>query len=271
MIRSALALALAPLALGLLLATFSGEPVSAALNQAQLAGVKAAPQPGATLPLGAVVAGRDGETRPLGQWLGPRPALLVLADTRCTQLCGPILSIAAHALRGSGLRPGVDYDLVVFGFNPAARASDGEAMRAAELGADSDLGRNALFLSGPPATVEAVEKALDYTAVYDKAADRFAHPAEVFALTSGGRVSRMLGGLSLEAETVRLALVEAGQGRIGTFADRLHILCYGLDPAIGTHTATIVMALRVGAALTLAGLGLAFVALRRRPAVGTRA
>ena len=57
------------------------------------------------------------------------------------------------------------------------------------------------------------------------------------SLTPEGHVSRVLNGLALDPDTVRLALVEAGQGRIGSLVDRLHVLCYGLDPLTGASTA----------------------------------
>ncbi len=65
---------------------------------------------------------------------------------------------------------------------------------------------------------------------------------------------------------MRLALVEAGQGRIGSLVDRLHVLCYGLDPLTGASTGLAQTMLRTGATLTLS----APVASRSSPSGGAR-
>lgn len=248
-------------AFGVLLST---APVFA-LTRAELAAVQAVPAQGASVPQELVFADGGGTIKPLRAWLGDRPAVLILADYRCTQLCGPILAIAARALTDSGLAPGRDYDLVAVGLDPDASAADAGAMRAAQLAPYRALDGAAVFLTGTPDDVGRLESALGYTAVRDEDAGRYAHPATVFVLAPGGAVSRMLDGLSLDAETTRLALVEAGQGRIGTLADRIHVLCYGPDPASGRYTDTIQTALRIAATLMLAGFGSALVyALRTR-------
>ena len=88
-------------------------------------------------------------------------------------------------------------------------------------------------------------------------------------LSGDGAVSRVLNGLSVEPGTVRLALVEAAQGRIGTLGDRLHLLCYGLGPAVGLYDVFVARALKIGAGLMLAGFGVfALLSLRRRDGRG---
>jgi protein SCO1/2 len=75
-----------------------------------------------------------------------------------------------------------------------------------------------------------------------------------------------LSGLALDPGSLRLALVEAGAGRVGTFADHVRLLCYGFDPAAGTYTAAIGRWLAIAAAATLLVLGACFMLLMRAPA-----
>ena len=153
------------------------------------------------------------------------------------------------------------------GLDPKDSAADARAMRLNEIG-DGALATASVLLQADEKTVTAITAAVGYRYAYDPAIDQFAHPAEVFVLTADGRVARTLSGLGLDAADLRLALVEAGEGQIGTFADRLHLLCYGFDPAKGIYTPTIQRWLAVSAALTLlalaAGIGLM---LLRRPAM----
>ena len=74
--------------------------------------------------------------------IGGRPALLIIADYRCTQLCGSILGIAARALSAGGLLARSRlHALVVVGFNPEASAADAKTMRDQELAAYPELER----------------------------------------------------------------------------------------------------------------------------------
>ena len=73
----------------------------------------------------------------------------------------------------------------------------------------------------------------------------------------------MLSGLGLDADGLRLALVEAGEGRTGGLGDRIRLLCYGYDPVRGLYTPLIGRLLEAGAAATLAALALFLLLLRR--------
>jgi protein SCO1 len=238
-------------------------PARAALSEAQLATVQAAPQHAARVPLD--LSFTDLRRRiTLGAAMGGRPSLLMLADYRCTQLCGSMLGIAAQALHASGLKPQADFNLILVGFNPDARATDAAAMRDGEIAAFPDLRAEAAILTGSSDSVSRLESSLGFTAIRDQAAGRYAHPAELYVLTADGQVSRVVDALSLEPGSLRLALVEAGQGRIGTLADRLHVLCYGLDPLAGASDGLARFLLSAGAGLTIAGLGLVAAVQRRR-------
>ena len=108
-------------------------------------------------------------------------------------------------------------------------------------------------------------EALGFHYRYDAAVDQFAHPAGALVMTADGRVSRTLSSLALNPKDLRLALVEAGAGRIGTFRDRLALLCYGFDAAHGVYAPAIARMLKLFAALTIIGvLGLIAVLERRR-------
>lgn len=236
-------------------------PARAALAPADLDGVGLSPAPGALLPRDLAFAEAGGAPVRLGDLLGRRPAVLVLADYDCREICGPILAVVAGALAGTGLAAGRDVDLVAVGLNPAATRADAARMGAAQLGS---LAPAAHLLSGTPAAVAALEAAIGYRAVYDAASGRYAHPADVLVLTPAGAVARVLPALALEPSALRLALVDAGDGRIGTVGDRLRLLCYGLDPAHGVADGAIRAMLAGGGALTLAGLAGFVAALSRR-------
>jgi protein SCO1/2 len=237
----------------------------AALTQAELADVAFNPSRDAYAPLELAFTDSEGRSVRLDEIIDGRPSLLVMSDYTCHILCGPILSIAAASIARSGLVAGRDFNLIVVGIDARESIGDAAAMKEAQLGGDRDLLRAARFLTGDQATIDRLSIAIGYRPLYDADARRFAHPTDLLVLTARGRVSQALSALSVDPAQLRFWLVEAGEGRVGALVDRLHVLCYGLDPAHGLYNGAVRAALVVVSGLTLLSLcGAVLLAERRR-------
>ncbi len=236
-------------------------PARARLVQADLARVAVAPPPDARVPLElAVTDARTGRATTLGQALGGRAALLLPVDYTCGNVCDPMVSMAADALAATGLAA-EDYAFVLVGIDPQDDAAAARRMLAETLG-DRAAGIHPLLVSD--AALAALTGALGYSAVYDAGTDSFAHPAAAMLLAGDGRVARVLSPLALTGRDLRLALTEAGEGRVGSLADRLTLLCYGYDAARGLYTPLVQRILTVTGIATILGIGLLIVGLTRR-------
>src|SRR5258706_383406 len=77
--------------------------------------------------------------------------------------------------------------------------------------------------------------AVGFRYVHDAASRQFAHAPGLVVLTADGRVSQYLLGVEFEARSLRLALVEASAGRLGSLIDRAILLCYQYDPESGRY------------------------------------
>ena len=252
----------------LLIAFAAACPVHAELIGTQLGNVEAAPAPNAPLPPELALENEAGEIQSLQQWLGGKPTIWVLADYTCETLCGPIVSVVSDALQQTGLKPGTDFRFIVVGLDPKDSAADARAMKDAQLGTNGDLPASTYFLRGGTADIAALATAFGFRSVYDRERDQYAHPAAAFVVTPAGHIARALPGLGLDAANLRLALVEASLGRIGSFADHIRLLCYGFDPASGTYTAMVSRLLTGAGALTIIGLVLLIaIPLRRERSV----
>ena len=89
----------------------------------------------------------------------------------------------------------------------------------------------------------------------------------MFVATPEGKVARYLFGVEYAPRDLRLALVEAAEGTIGTLADKLLLLCYHHDPATGRYSNVALGALRIAGVATIGGIVLLILALRRRDPV----
>lgn len=256
------------LAIAILALTGATDPVRAAVTQRELAEVGATPRSQAVLPLDLPLQGKDGIAHPLRVWLAGKPAVLVLADYTCETLCGPVISIVSGALAHSGLRPGADFRLVVIGLDPKDTTADAARMKQAQIGPNDEELAASDFLRGDAAVVGALTGALGFSSAYDRERDQFAHPAAAFVIAPDGRLARAMSGLAVDPVTLRLAIVDAANGTVGTWTDHVRLLCYGYDPASGTYTVAIRRILAAAGGMTVASLALLIGLLLRHQRAG---
>jgi protein SCO1 len=218
----------------------------------------------AGIPLDAEVTDDSGHRRALGE-LVSRPTVLVFADYTCRTLCGPVVAFVASALEKSGLRPLQDFRLIVVGLDPKDSPADAARMRRDHLG-HSSVNSASTFVTADAPTIERLTGALGYRYAYDQEHDQYVHPGAAFVLRSDGRVARVLTGLGLSGADMRLALVEAGEGRIGTIADDVRLLCSGFDPEHGMYNVAIsrILAAATFATVLLLGGGIGLLVLLER-------
>jgi protein SCO1/2 len=243
------------------------DPLRAAVTQHDLAGVEVTTPSKAAVPMDLLLRGEDDIPHPLRLWLPGKPAVLVLADYTCETLCGPVISIVSGALAQSGL-PRSDYRFVVIGLDPKDTAADAARMRRAQIGPDDEGPARSAFLRGDAAAIGALTKALGFAYTYDGDRDQFAHPAAAFVIAPDGRLARALSGLAVDPAMLRLAIVDAANGTVGTWTDHVRLLCYGYDPASGTYTIAIRRILATAAGLTVVSLALLIGLLLRHQHAG---
>jgi protein SCO1/2 len=221
----------------------------AGLTEQQIGQISLSPPPGAQVPTTLVFKNLRGQPVTLGDTIAGRPTLLLPADFTCKQICGPALSIAASALAQTGLQAGRDYSLVVVGIDVRDSIDDARRFTSGQIG-----GPGVSVLSGSNASIQSLMAAIGYHFARDSANDAIAHPAAFITLTPDGHVSRVLSSLALRQTDLRLALIEAGGGKVGGLKGRIALLCYGFDAVHGIYTWQIVTLLRIAGGLTVAVL-----------------
>jgi protein SCO1/2 len=235
----------------------------AGISYAQLDQVAIDAAPGARLSSTATFQDENGRLETLTEAFGGTPALLIFADYTCRNLCGPILAFAAAGIDASKLVPGRDFRLIVIGIDARDSIEQGRALVNAQIGTDTPLAKATTILTGTAETIEDVTQAAGYHFVYDPGRDQFAHPAAAYVLTKDGQIARVLSGLGLSGQDIRLALVEAGQGHVGSVLDRITLRCFGFDPTLGIYTPRIRAILSAAGAATVVLLALGITLLAR--------
>lgn len=256
------------LILALLLAAFLAAPGQAFFDPITQAGIDRIDD--AHLPGEARFLDQAGLPVRLADYFGGPPILFAAVQYDCPNLCGVTLDGLFAGLAGGGLVGGRDYRLLVISID--SREGPAEAAKAlAGLTARWDVGPNAVhFLSGSRPEITAATGALGIRSAWDQDHGQFAHISAVAVLTPQGRLARWLMGVQFDPRTLRLGLVEAGEGKIGLLREQMLLLCYGYDPVHGRYGWVVQRLLEVGGAVTVGGLLLYLWSAYRRERRGTR-
>lgn len=228
----------------------------------------------AALPLQLAFKDDAGKDVTLGSYFRPgRPVLLTLNYYRCPMLCNLELNGLVEGLKGLGWTPGDEFEIVTVSIDPREGPTIARAKKQSYL---EDYGKPQAaagwhFLTGSAASIDALAKAVGFSYEYDAEQDQYAHPAVVMLASPEGRLTRYLYGIEFPTPTLKLGLVEASKGKIGSAIDRIVLYCYHYDAAAGRYSLAAVKLMRVGAVATilvLAGVvaGLRFQESKRRRA-----
>lgn len=200
-----------------------------------------------------------------------RPVLLNFVYFRCPMLCPMVLEGTTTSLTHLKFDIGREFDVITVSIDPRDKAStarefkDRYIRRYGRL--DSAPGWH--FLTAHETAIKKLTEAVGFEFTYDSRTDQFAHGAALLVLTPEGRTSRYFYGFEYKPRDLRMAIVEASEGKIGTVTDQLLLLCFHYDPVTGKYSKNAMLFARVGGVATLLGLsGFIFWMFRheRRPA-----
>jgi protein SCO1 len=231
-----------------------------------LINVKFDPQLNAQIPADASFVDETSAPVRLGQYFGKRPVVLVFAYYTCPMLCSQVEQAVVGTLKMLSFNPGTDYDVVFVSFDtsdtPDAALKKKHEALARFARPTTDGGWH--FLTGTRESIDAVTKAANFSYSYDEKSKTYGHASGILLLTPDGRISRYFFGVDYPASNVRLGLVDASAGKIGTPVDHLLLFCYQYDPTKARYSATVLTVIRMGGVVTLFCMVLGFVIFRRR-------
>ena len=242
----------------------SGQPADA--RPPALRGVGIDQRLGGRVPLDAIFLDEGGRAVRLGAFFRDRPVLLVLAYYNCPMLCTQVLNGTLGSLKAVSLDAGRDFEVVVVSFDPRDRPADAAAKKKPYVAAYARPGASEgwHFLTGGRAPIERLTEAVGFRYRWDEQTAQFAHASGIFILTPDGRIARVFYGIEFAPRDVRLGLVEASEGRIGTPVDQVLLYCFHYDPAAGKYAATVMGLVRLGGVAAVLALSTFLLVMWRR-------
>ncbi len=233
----------------------------------ELAGMNIVEHLDAQIPPDLEFKDQAGRSVRLGDYFdGQRPVVLVLNYNRCPMLCGIILNELLRSMQELDWTAGEQFRVVSLSFDPLETPELANVKRQNYL---REYGRPAAdigwdFLVGRQAPIQTVLDTTGFPVRWSDRSKQYIHPACLIILTPEGRISRYLYGIYYESRTLKLSLLEAAQGKVGSTIDRILLFCYHYDASEGRYSVAAMNLVRAGGVLTMLLIGIMLLTFWRR-------
>lgn len=200
-----------------------------------------------------------------------KPTIIVPVYYNCPRMCGLILSGIIDFLNATDLKLGTDFSLLTISFNPDETQKDAIEKKGEYLARlkDPEAGKMGWhFTVGSAETIKILMDQLGFRYLKDGA--DYAHTGMLSILTPTAKVSQYFFGIEFPAWDVRLALIEASGGAIGSIVDQVLLFCFRFDHIQGQYTWAVFSLLRVLGTVTIILVGGLLYVLWRRDLMKSR-
>ena len=191
---------------------------------------------GQFLPLDVEVIDETGKKILLSSASQGQPFILSLVYYECPNICGPLLSSLANVIEEISLTPGEDFKIISISFDPdetpdMARHKKENFFASFSRKIPKDSWR---FFTATPESLKTIAESVGFK--YKKVADEWVHSGAIMAISPDGKIARYLLGISFLPFDVKMALIEASEGRTGPTISRFLKYCFSYDPAGRQYT-----------------------------------
>ncbi|MDE0960040.1 MAG: SCO family protein [Planctomycetota bacterium] len=222
---------------------------------------------GQSIPLETVVRIESGEQASLKTVLDSGlPVILNPVYFSCPMLCNLVVEGLIESIAQCDLKMGQDFEVVTLSIDPRDSAKDArnrEKLLIAALeesatlsGADVSGAESGWhFLTGRADALSAITDAVGFDYRWNDYNSEYAHGAGIFVISPDGILTQTLKGIEFEPQTLRLALVEASDGKVGSWLDEFILTCFVYDPTKAQYGPAALKMMRLGGVISVLGFG----------------
>jgi protein SCO1/2 len=186
-------------------------------------------------------------------FLTGKPVLLSPVYFKCPTLCNYHMNGVLDVLKKLDWDVGNQFQYIAISINPKEGpdlASEKKLAYIQEYGREgADQGYH--LLTGKQSEISALTKELGFRYEWDEESQQYIHASVTYVLTPDGKISRIFQGIAFDSRDLKLAFIEAGNGKIGDFVDQFALFCFQFDPSKNRYTLYAYNLMRIGGGVTL--------------------
>lgn len=184
---------------------------------------------GNMLPLDTEFYDEDGHLVPLKSII-TKPTVFTFVYYKCPGICSPLLTEVTKIVSKMDLEPGVDYQLVTISFDHEEKpdlAKDKQENYIAEVERPMPAG-SWRFFTGDSSAIASLTDAAGFYFARD--GRDWIHAGALIIASPQGKVTRYLFGIKHLPFDVKMAVMEASEGKTGPTIAKVLSFCFTYDP-----------------------------------------
>ncbi len=239
----------------------------------ELEGVEVTEKLGDQVPLELTFRGENGEPVQLSRYLdGTLPVILTMNYSDCPLLCSLQITRLVEDLRGLSWSIGKEFRILTVSLDPKESPKTAAKTKAKYIAMyeDAKFGKKGAaagwsFLTGKEEDIQALASSVGFGYRYLPETGDYTHKAVNILLSPEGKVTRYLEALQVLPKDLRLALIEAGDGKVGSYAEIFFQSCFYYDPDSKSYALSAFRLMQIGGAGFIVLMAIGFFFLRRKP------
>ncbi|KAA3616579.1 MAG: SCO family protein [Calditrichaeota bacterium] len=159
-----------------------------------------------------------------------RPTILNFVYFNCPSICTPILNGLQRALNNLDLEAGKDYRVLTISFNKDEdfKLANQKKLNYLKKFYTPFPEYEWVWLTGDSTNIEGITSTVGFN--FKRTKDDFAHSAALIVLSGEGKVTRYLYGTYFNQFDLKMAIIEASEGRVGPSIAKMLKFCFSYDP-----------------------------------------
>jgi len=225
---------------------------------------------GSYLPLELTFVDENAQEKTLGEFLQGKPTIISLNYFSCPGICGPQIDGIVKSLDKIQLKEGREYRALTISFAPEDSPDDAFESKRNHLNAlRKDFDQNAwnFLVAQDKATIDTLTQSLGFE--YEKIINKqgfvdYIHPAGLAIVSPEGKITRYLNGIKYLHFDVKMALLEASEGKVRPTIAKALAFCFSFDPENSKYVLSINKIFATVMLVLIAGFFIYLVTAKRR-------
>lgn len=211
---------------------------------------------GAQVPLNLPLTDSKGRKVKTGYFIdGNMPTIISLNYSDCPMLCNVQLNQLAKSLGELDLQAGKDFQMLSVSIDPKESVATSAATKQKYvdqlINKHPDIAEGWEFCTAQQPIITKLADVLGFKYTYDRKSGEYYHPAMLAFVSPKGIVTRYSLAVVFEPEDLRKAIIEAGDGTVGSPVDQLILWCFSYDPDSNSYVPQAWKIMRLAGAATI--------------------
>lgn len=211
---------------------------------------------GDRIPLNLPLIDSNGRDVKTGYFIdGKKPTIITLNYSSCPMLCSVQLNQLTKSLKEMDLRVGQDFQILTVSIDPKETSEQAKKTKnkyVDQLGDSQPAASSGWeFCTARQPIITKLTETLGFQYNYDRKSGEYYHPAMLAFISPEGVITRYSLAVDFPPEQMKKALVESGDGTVGTPVDQFILWCFSYDQNSNSYVPQAWKIMRLGGAATV--------------------